>query len=462
MGLRIGTNVGALSALRNLRIVTQQEQRTNERLATGQRINRGSDNPSGMILLEQFRSELEAIRQASANTQNAANLVNTADAALEEISNRIVELRGTVVSAMNSGIVGPDGQRALQRAVDSSLSAIDRIASTTRFGGQALLNGSLGFNVTGASSQLSRIDVQGGNFPGGLPYSAEVRVTAAATRATATGTLAAGGQATAATIRIQGPSGQRDIVIAAGSSQQQVIDAINGETANTGVEATATGEIRTQQFGSNVNLNIQNVTGTLSGVTTGFYRGTDIVAQVNGQASTGTGNTLRTNAPFQSEITVEAGATGTFGFTIEGGGARFQLGPVSGGADDFNIGVNHAGTGVIGASSGVGTLRDLATGGTGSLARDPGRALQILDSASREVSSLRGRLGAAVQQVFEPNSRALDVAFENLSASKSSLGDADFAEEIAQSVRNRLIRDSSLQVLKKVSLNAGSVLKLLG
>lgn len=461
MGLRIGTNVGALNALRNLRISGQKEANTLERLSTGRAINRGSDNPSLFLLHEQMRGELAAIQQASENSQNALNMVNVADAALGSISDRLVELRGHIVAAQNSGIVGPEGQAALQSAINQSLSAIDRVAQTTRFGNQGLLNGNLGFNVTGVSSQLTRVDVQGGNFPGGFPQSVDVSVLSAATQAQAGGTIAAGGQAGDATFRVTGPLGTADITVAGGSSQNQVIAAVNAETANTGVEATGAGVIRTQQYGSAATLNVQNLQGSLTGVTTGFTRGTDISAQVNGQAASGRGNAIDFQGNFQAEITVQAGATGTFQFTIEGGGAGFQLGSVPGGANFTALGVGPTGTSFLGISSGMGTLRDLQTGGPASLSGDPARGVQIVDAAAKEVGALRGRLGAVAQQVFEPNIRSLDVAFENLSASRSRIGDADFAEEMAASIRNRLLRETGLQVLKKANLNAGMALRLL-
>lgn len=460
MGLRIGTNLGALSALRNLRQGGVQEVRTFERLSSGLRINRGSDDPSGLVILEQLRSELTAIQQATENTQNAANMVNVADAALGQISDQLVNLRGMFVAGQNTGAIGPEAQEALQNAVNQSLSAIDRIAATTRFAGQPLVNGALGFNITGASPELTSISVEGGSFAGGFPFGVNVNVITAATRAQATGTLAAT-QPTDVTFRIIGPQGTADVTIAGGTAQADVVTAINSFTDQTGVEATPGGQIRTVEFGSQATLNLQEIQGDLAGITPGFSTGTNVVAQVNGASASGRGNTVTFNGSFQAEITVEPGATGSFGFTIEGGGARFQLGPTAGGANDFSVGIGAVSTNVLGVTGGFGSLREVATGGTASVANNPGNALRILDAAGREVGSLRSRLGAVSSQLFEPNARALDVAFENISASRSRIGDADFAEEIAQTVRHRLVRESGLSVLRQANLNAGLVLRLL-
>ena len=68
MGLRIGTNIQGLTALRALGLNQRRENSAFEKLSTGLRINRASDNPAGLVLLEQLRSQLTSIQQATENT----------------------------------------------------------------------------------------------------------------------------------------------------------------------------------------------------------------------------------------------------------------------------------------------------------------------------------------------------------------------------------------------------------
>lgn len=461
MGLRINTNVGALTALRNLQENSAREARQFERLATGLRINRGSDDPSGLVLLANLRPQLTQISQAIENTQNGRNLLDTADAALGQISDRLVELRGLVLAARNTGVNGPAARAALQDAIDQGLSSIDRIAATARFAGQSLLNGNLGFTITNASPQLDLVDVQGGAFEGGFPQQVSVNVVAPATRGQAAGTIAAV-QSGASVVNLRGPVGVEQLSFAPGATQSEVVAAINGVSERTGVEATAGGEIRTVDFGSNAELTLEEVSGDLEGVTAGTFSGTDVVAQVNGQDAAGRGNTVTANTTqLTAVIQVEPGATGAFQFSIQGGGATFQIGPVAGGANDITIGVGSVGTGSLGQTSGRGTLTTLRTGGTNSLQSQTPDAFGILDAAVNEVSSLRSRLGSVSGRLFQANLDSLNVAFQELSASASEIADANFAEEVAQSVRNRLVRESGLFVLGQASLNAGQALRLL-
>ncbi|MBI2899428.1 MAG: flagellin [Planctomycetes bacterium] len=461
MGLRINTNVGALTALRNLQSNSARETRTLERLATGLRINRASDDPAGLVIVEALRPELAAISQALENTQNARNLVSTADAALGAVSDRLVEMRGLLVAAGNTGAMGPEARQALQDALDAGLAAIDRIGATTRFADQPLLNGSLGFNVTGVSPELTTVDVQGGSFDGGFPVQVGVTVTTAATQAQAAGTIAAV-QSGASTVNIRGPGGMEQLQIAAGATQADVIQAVNDLSERTGVEATPAGELRTVEFGSQATLQLEEVAGDLEGIAPGVTKGTDVVAQVDGQPAAGRGNTIQTNTDhLAAVIQVEPGVTGSFGFTIAGGGATFQVGPVPGGANDVTIGIGAVNTATLGRTSGLGTLSTLRTGGGNDLESGTADATAIVNAAANEVAGLRSRLGSLAGRVFQANEDALNVEFEKLTASASAIRDADMAAEIAQSVRNRLVRESGLLVLGQANLTAGQALRLL-
>ena len=93
MGLRINTNISALTALNNLRLSDTTQQRSLQRLSTGLRINNAGDDPSGLVLADQFKAEIGSLGQALQNTQFASSLVGTAEGGLSEISNILVGIR---------------------------------------------------------------------------------------------------------------------------------------------------------------------------------------------------------------------------------------------------------------------------------------------------------------------------------------------------------------------------------
>ena len=462
MGLRVGTNTGALTALRSLRQNSAVEVKTLERLSTGFKINRGSDNPAGLIVFQQLRGDLFALDQAISNTQTAQNLVNVADQALVTISDRLIDLRGNVMAALNTGFGGPQAQSAIRDSINQSLNAIDRIGATTRFGNQNILNGNLGFQITNASNDLEAINVQGGGFNGSVPTAVQINVSAAAMRAEAGGQIAAV-QSGDATVNITGNIGTEQLSFSAGATLADVTTAINSVTEYVGVEATAAGVIQSVGFGSSQSVKIEEVSGDLGGIDPGIEKGSDIVATVDGQIAGGRGSTIEISSrQIQANIRVAEGAVGNFTFTVAGGGATFQLGPVGGGADDVTIGIGEVNSFTLGGSSGLGSLSSIRSGGANSFDSNPGWALAVLDAAVGEIGSLRGQLGSLSRNVFQVNVDAAGVAMQNLSASSSELADADFAEELSMAVRNRLVRESGLRVLAQANMNPGIAMRLLG
>jgi len=147
MALKINNNVSSMLALHQLNETDRRQTATFERLSTGLRINRASDDPSGLVISEQLRAQVESLKKASENAENASNLINTGEAALNEVSSLLIQMRQSAVFSLNTGGASVDQLRAEQDSVDQAIQAIDRIASTTRFGTRNLLNGEAGFNI---------------------------------------------------------------------------------------------------------------------------------------------------------------------------------------------------------------------------------------------------------------------------------------------------------------------------
>ena len=103
MGLRINSNVNALTALTNLRRTDAQLGKSLQRLSTGLRINQASDDPAGLVISEQFRAQIAGLEQAVENTQFASNLRGTAEAALQEVQEQLQEIRVAILAGANSG-----------------------------------------------------------------------------------------------------------------------------------------------------------------------------------------------------------------------------------------------------------------------------------------------------------------------------------------------------------------------
>src|SRR5881394_3539639 len=125
---RINTNVSSLIAQRVLRKNQNMLNTSLERLSTGLRINRGADNPAGLIASENLRSEKAGISQAIDNAERASNIIGTAEGGLSEVSSLLTEVQSLVSETANAGGLSSEEVSANQLQVDSILNTINRIA----------------------------------------------------------------------------------------------------------------------------------------------------------------------------------------------------------------------------------------------------------------------------------------------------------------------------------------------
>src|SRR5688500_6337175 len=111
---RINTNVASLTAQRGLSRTPTQLNSTLQRLSSGLRINRGADDPAGLIASEGLRSEISGITQAIDNSQRASNVISTAEGALGEVAALLLNVKDLVVEAANSGAMSAEELKANQ------------------------------------------------------------------------------------------------------------------------------------------------------------------------------------------------------------------------------------------------------------------------------------------------------------------------------------------------------------
>ncbi len=146
---RIVNNIAALNANRNLSATGTDIRKSIERLSSGLRINRAGDDAAGLTVSARLKAQFSGINRAVANAQDGMNLINVAEGALEETTVRLNRMRNLAIQAGNTGVNDIQARQALQDEVFQSVDEINRIANTTQFNTNFLLNGD--FEV---SSQL--------------------------------------------------------------------------------------------------------------------------------------------------------------------------------------------------------------------------------------------------------------------------------------------------------------------
>jgi flagellin len=140
MSLRIATNVQSLAAQRYLQINHDEQNRSLERLSSGSRINRAGDDAAGLAISEKLKANIRSMKQASRNANDGVSLVQTAEGAMNEISNIMIRLRELSIQGA-SDTIGDTERGFINKEVQQLKSEVDRISNSTEFNGVKLLNG---------------------------------------------------------------------------------------------------------------------------------------------------------------------------------------------------------------------------------------------------------------------------------------------------------------------------------
>ncbi|MFO0944478.1 MAG: flagellin [Planctomycetota bacterium] len=467
---RINSNVDSLIAQNSLNKTNKALGVALTRLSTGVRVNSGADDPAALIGGEFFRQELSSIKSAITNSNRTNNVLTTADAALGQISNLFEDIKGVLTSSANSGVLSNEEVEANQAFIDSALDSVDRIATNTQFAGKKLLDGSLSYQLSGITYGSTGLqDIQVNQFSGSAGTQIDVTYTTVAARATADLAGFTTGNAQVS-FQVVGSRGAATVSLGATANATDLAAAVNAVSDVTGISASGT-TLTSVDYGSDAFVTLRDITGGLVNSATAITgneftdTGVDAAGTIEGQAFNGKGlnATLRTAG---LDISIEFGATatagGSFNFTINGGGTQFQLGQEINAAGQLNLGIRSFSSASLGTNA-IGRLDTLRSGSTNDLSSGNfNTAGQILESATNQVSTARARLGAIQKNTLETNVSALQVAFENITASRSALIDTDFAQETANLTRLQIVAQAGTSALSIANSRPQNVLSLLG
>ncbi len=138
--MRINHNIAALNTYRQLTNANNAQMKSMEKLASGLRINRAGDDAAGLAISEKMRGQIRGLDMAAKNAQDGISLIQTAEGALNETHAILQRMRELAVQGANDTNVKAD-RDAIQEELNQLMSEIDRIAETTQFNTQNLLDG---------------------------------------------------------------------------------------------------------------------------------------------------------------------------------------------------------------------------------------------------------------------------------------------------------------------------------
>lgn len=410
MAATINTNIASINAQRNLTFSGQSLNTTMQRLSSGLRVNSAKDDAAGLAISERMNTQVKGLTVASRNASDGISLAQTTEGALGKIGDMLQRMRELAVQAGNATNSKSDRQ-ALQLEVKQLANEVDRVAKQTNFNGQKVLDGSFagavfqvgansGDNITlGAlvdtrASQISSVSYATSTVPSIDTAEATTPITSFS--APATGLTI--------TVGTSDPVKLPDPIPAADSPKErlgQIVEAINGKSADTGVTAYLTKIEGTEEYKVEILSSKLDANGEPVSVSFDNFSA----------AATGMNPT---------NIDLAGGATGAGSITK----AR--------GIEDVDVSTQ-AGAWV---------------------------ALQKIDSAIDQVNGARATLGA-IQTRFETAVNNIDIQVENLAAARGRIIDADFAQETANLSRTQILQQAGTAMVAQANQIPQNVLQLL-
>ena len=420
--------------------------------------------------------------------------MNVAEGGLQESQNLLVELQALVSASANADGLSVEEKDANQLQIDSILQTIDRLANDTSFQGTKLLNGTFDYTVEGVNSTLlTDVKINSARIPDGGTLNVDITVLTsgqtAAVFLSTTVSFSSGSNEGSITIEVTGNDGVQQFTFASGTSQTSIISAINtfkdaiGVSASQSTVDTARVEFRSTGFGSSQFVRVKELNAlsndfifasaaSVSALDNHKDAGRDAVVSINGQQATANGLEARVvtggfdvfvQIDGSSTLNTSAGSgTNTVAFTITGGGANFNLSPNVNLAGKVSLGIETVTTGNLG-KAGTGFLSSLSAGAVNNVVNgDRTTAQKVIDEAIKQVSSLRGRLGAFQKNTVGATINRLGIALENTAAAESSIRDTDFAAETAELTRAQILGQAATQALAIANAQPTSILALLG
>jgi flagellin len=502
--MSINTNMGALMASSASSSVNKMMDTSMNRLSTGLRINTASDDAAGVAIASRLTANIMGTNQAIRNAGDAQAMIDTAEGAQIETADILQRMREIAVQSVNDTNSSSDRVALNDEFVQLS-AELERIAQTTTWAGQKILDGSfvtknfqIGADVgqTLTVSQKSMRPSEIGDFRVDT-----TAVAAVATATTATNTVSSTG------VTVLGRLGSAAATTVAGDSAKALAAAVNTDTSSTGVKASAHTAVRFSLSGDpatttsftlngggtatsisasvtdNADLSaLVTAINTYSGTTgvTAEFDGSDksklILREADGDNITINNFTARDSAAAVLTATIEkqsnfggsafttgvtltsdaAGATSALDSTVVTGVVRMSSTAsftVSGDTTSATTGYNG---GSATAASALSKVSDISlTSQIGATS-----AIGVLDTALGMVSESRASLGAVSNRLDATISNLTNIS-TNLEAGRSSIQDADFAAESTSLAKAQILQQASTAMLAQANASKQGVLQLL-
>jgi flagellin len=405
----INTNIPSLNAQRNLTASQSSLAVSLERLSTGLRINSAKDDAAGLAIAERFTTQIRGLNQAIRNANDGISFAQTAEGALGTVGDALQRIRELAVQAANDSNSASD-RTALDNEVQQLVAEVGRIANSTEFNGQKILDGSL--------SDLF--------FQVGANQGQTIAVSGVDSKSNSLGAKELVGGAGASQTLIN------DFEFDSGTPVENIVINIDTDALDTAITVDLSSAT---SFDDIVRLANEEIQSRATDGSDDAERISDLALKASLRVDNSGNTTVVFNGNFDSDNQ----------FTVDGGLITFDD-PDATTVDLFDTGTS--------ANVDL-TAIDVTT------REDAFKTIAAIDGALTQVNGLRAELGS-VQIRFESTIANLSISAENLSASRSRIQDADFAAETANLTRAQILQQAGTAILGQANALPQNVLSLLG
>jgi flagellin len=471
MALTVNTNIASVTTQVNLNKASTGQTTSMQRLSSGLRINSAKDDAAGLQIANRLTSQINGLGQAVKNANDGISIAQTAEGAMQASTDILQKMRTLALSSA-TGSLSADDRKSNNDEYQALTAELNRISTTTTFGGQKLLDGSYGtkaiqvgananetINLTLENVAASNIGSQQIKSLGVAPSNTGVAgglVNVTGNGQTAAVTIAAGASAKTIASQLNGAIGglsatastEAQFVVGAGAATAPATFdmTVGGQTTKfVGVKDTANlaDQLKSNAAKLGISVNYDEAKGTLSvksdtGENISFANstaaGTITVATKDGSGTYGAGVALADGLIATGAVNLDSAK----GYALSGAGVT---GLFNAGTDASSVKTTIANTDVTDATKAQ-------------------NALAVIDKAIGSIDSVRSGLGATQNRLTTTVDNLQNIQ-KNSTAARSTVQDVDFASETAELTKQQTLQQASTAILSQANQLPSSVLKLL-
>jgi len=473
MPFGVKNNIASINAINHLAKAQKEMSDSLKRLATGQRVNSGADGPESLVMSEGLRAQIASVQQALQNTEFSMSMVQTAEGALVEVNNLLIEMRQLAATAANEGATDFGALISLQFQIRTVIEGIDRVSQFTRFGKKNLLDGSHGTTGMGGNEELVFVNATSQTVSSPLSgYVVDIdkiplraSLTAGLDDDNASGLQISLEEEDGAIIKVVNPDGASALGFVNRLQQEAFSENMNLDIRYDADEEEITIEHREYGLakGFTVAVNKEEVI-LENAFEPKLFLGRDVQGTINGEPAdgdsfilTGEPNNKKTSGLSVAYLGDGVGNAGSV--TVAQNALKFQSGTSA--DEQITVAINSTHSSVLGRGvdniSGFENLSQIRLTST----QEANDAIRLVDEALDQLTSMRGQLGSVQKHTLETNISVLRSTAENLTAAESSIRDTDMALEIANFTKNQIITETAAAAVAQANQTAARVLSLL-